>query len=186
MEGSFDPPFCKHDLQLFLWWSDLSLNIIVNMEGILGGMMSRKHATFETFTMIWLVIEYHCEYGGYSGRYDVQKTCCSKDDCKAFTFVQGYIINFTYFLKQYFFTCLLSHLLIYPPIYSLTCDIYIFKLGAKKNLHVKIYPLTCVTLYVIYLHVGRRGIYMWKFDTVCYISIRWEQRKREDGSLFKS
>ena len=158
MEGSFDQPFCKHDLQLF--------------------------------TMIWLVIEYHCEYGWYSGRYDVQKTCCSKDNCKAFTFLQSYLIIFTYFSKQYFLTCLLSHVLIYPPIYSLTCDIYIFKLGAKKNLHVKIYlliyPLTCVTLYVIYLHVGRRGIYMWKYDTVCYIFTRWEQRKREDGSLFKS
>ena len=121
--------------------------------------MSRKLATFATFTMIWLVIEYYCEYGGYSGRYDVQKTCCSKDNCKAFTFLQSYLIIFTYFSKQYFLTCLLSHVLIYPPIYSLTCDIvcYVIIRWEERKIYLPIYPLTCVTLYVIYLHVGSRG-----------------------------
>ena len=48
------------------------------MEGILGGMMSRKHATFETFTMIWLVMNIIVNMEGILGGMTSRKLAVQK------------------------------------------------------------------------------------------------------------
>ena len=117
--------WCPENLQLLLHlrWSGLSLNIIVNMEGILGGMTSRKLAVRKINARL------------------------------------SFFFKVTYFLKQYYLTCLLSHIF--------------------THLHV--------TLYVIYLYVRRRRKFTcdnfltylptYMCDIVYYVFIRWEERK---------